>query len=285
PSQRKLLITHTIIQSLDPVSYPSNMLILPVHVTVLDTNVVLLSELKVNPPGPNDAPFEFIELRGPAGKVITNLWLVALQGNASANPGQADFVLNLTGRRFGTNGLLLVAAPGNPYRFAPATSVVLAPQLANPGGAFDNGTFSLLLVGTTQTITEGADLDIGNNGIAEGLPADTCILDAVGWSDGGNNDKVYGGVDLTQPTFTPDAASRLPGNNTPRSAAAWMVGDLSGANGESLAYDPRNVSTNLPAGSIMSPGIVNKTGPTLSPNPPAPVSGVIGDPENQAVFF
>jgi hypothetical protein len=281
---RKIQITHSVVATGDPGSYPTNTLILPVTVTVVDTNVVLLSELKVNPPGTDD-PFEFIELRGPAGKMLTNLWIIALGGNSSANPGRVDFALNLTGQRMGSNGLLVVAAPGNPYSFSPATTIVLAPRLANPGGALDNGSVSLLLVGTSTGFNEGDDLDNGDNGVLEGLPNDAFIQDAVAWSDGGNNDEIYGGVDLSQQGFTPDAASRLPDNLVARSAAAWMVGDLSGSTGDSLIYDPRNLSTNVPPGSVLSPGVINRIGPRITPNPLPPLSAVIDDPENESATF
>lgn len=284
PSQMTVLITHSVLTTLDP-RYPTNSLILPVAVTVIDTNLVLLSEVKVNPPGTSDAPFEFVELRGTPGRMLTNLHLVAIQGNSSDNPGRADLVVPLTGRRFGTNGLLIVAAPGNPYIFASGTTVVLAPQLTNAAGALDNGSLSLLLVGSTQPITEGLDLDAGDNGILEGLPERAFIVDAIAWTDSGNNDVIYGGVDLSQRGFTPDAASRLTANNSPRSAAAWFVGDLAGTAGDSLDYDPVNISTNLPPGAVMTPGIVNRKPPRLTPNPLLPMTGVIGDPGNETLTF
>ena len=54
---------------------------------------------------------------------------------------------------------------------------------------------------------------------------------------------LYGGVDLSQRHFTPDAASRLPGNTVPLSAAAWMVGDLAGSTGDSAIFDLHYVSS------------------------------------------
>jgi len=285
PAQQTALITHSVIRSLDP-RYPTNTIILPVPVTVVDTNVVLLSEAKVNPPG-EDSPFEFVELRGPPNKTLTNLQLVVVQGNDASNPGRADMVVPLSGQRMGTNGLLIIAAPGNPYLFASGTTVLLAPQMTNTGGAIDNGTVSILLVGARQTIIEGTDLDNGDNGTLERLPTGVFIVDAIAWTDGGNNDVIYGGVDLSQRqrNFTPDAASRFSWNFSPRSPAAWFVGDLAGSSGGSLDYDPANISTNLPPGSVMTPGILNRKAPRLSPNPIPPLSGVIGDPENETFTF
>ena len=283
PSRSFARISHTISTTLDE-RYSTDTIILPVDVTITDTNVVLLSEAKINPPG-EDAPYEFVELRGPAGKLLTNLYLVSIQGNTSDNPGHTDIVVALAGQRFGTNGLLIIAAPGHPYLFSPGTTVVLAPQLANSGGAFDNGSVSVLLVGSKETIPEGIDLDNGDNGTLEGLPNGAFIVDAIAWIDGDNNDEIYGGVDLTQRSFTPDAASRLPNNLTPRSVAAWFVGDLADSSGESLSYDPVSISTNVTPGSVMTPGILNRKPPRLTPNPIPSLSGVIGDPENETFTF
>jgi hypothetical protein len=284
PPQSTVQITHSVVESLDA-RYPTDLLILPLPVTILDTSVVVLSEAKVNPPGTGDTPYEFIEITGPPGRMLTNFHLVAVQGNSSGNPGRADVVVNLAGYSIGTNGLLVIAATGHPYTFAAGTTVVLAPQLAGGDGALDNGSLSLLLVGTRSTITEGTDLDSRDNGTLDGLPADAFIADAVGWTDRGDNDELYGGVDLTQAGFTPDAASRFPGNVAPRSADAWFVGDLAGTSGGSLDYASVNVSSNSPPGSILTPGVIYKDPPLITPARLSAISGVIGNAENETVTF
>src|SRR5262249_32618486 len=43
--------------------------------------------------------------------------------------------------------------------------------------------------------------------------------------------------------------------------------------------------SNAPPGSVLTPGIVNRAGPRISPTPLTPVSGVIGDPANPIVVF
>lgn len=35
----------------------------------------------------------------------------------------------------------------------------------------------------------------------------------------------------------------------------------------------------------MTPGVINKKPPTISPNPLIPLSGVVGDPNNETVTF
>ena len=206
-----------------------------------------------------------------------------MDGNGGGNPGRVQTVVNLTGERFGTNGLLVIAGTGNPYGFPVSTTVVLPAAFGQLGGALPNGSMSLLLIGSPQAIIANTDLDAGNNGTLEGLPEGSVVLDAIGWTDGGNSDRVYGGVDLTQPHFIPDAATRLRTNNTPLSAAAWIVGDLAGTTGDSLAYDDVNVSTNFPLGTTLSAGSTNNPPPSVSGL--EPFSSVIGDPTPAVVTF
>src|SRR6185503_10379456 len=52
-------ITHAISASADAVQYPTTSLMPQVKVRITDNDTALLSELKVNPPGPEDAPYEF----------------------------------------------------------------------------------------------------------------------------------------------------------------------------------------------------------------------------------
>ncbi|MEY2408366.1 MAG: uncharacterized protein QOF48_1036 [Verrucomicrobiota bacterium] len=283
PSPLVAGITHSIIGTRDPNHYPTTTLILPVSVQILDNEPVLLSEIKVNPPGINDGPFEYIELKGPPGVTVTNLYALAVSGDA-ASAGRVDLAVNLTGHAFGSNGLLVVAAPGAPYLFGTGTTVVSSPGLAQAGGALNNGGLSVLLVGSTTPIIAGADFDQGDNGVLEGLPEGAAIMDAVGWKNSGSSsDVVYGGVNLTQDGFTPDAASRVPGDIHPLSRAAWMVGDLAGITGDSSLFDFHNVSTNLPPGSILTPGFTNRLAPRITQL--SPLSHVIGDPGNPEVTF
>ena len=191
PSILHPAVAHAIVATADPTHYPEGQLIQSVRVTVTDSNVVLLGEAKVNPPGTNDGPFEYIELTGPPNKAITNLHVLAVQGSASRNPGFADLAVNLSGRRFGANGHLIVAGTGHPYPFGPNVTVVTRPELAQAAGALDNGALSILLVGSWDPILAAVDLDAGDNGKLEGLPADAIIMDAVGWKSGGNGDDAH----------------------------------------------------------------------------------------------
>jgi hypothetical protein len=281
-SPRRRFITNTVSSTSDATQYPLSTIVPSVPVSILDNDIALLTELKVNPPGTNDAPHEFIEIKGPVGALLTNVYLLGLDGNTSGDPGTVSYAFNLTGKNLGANGLLAVVATNHPYALAPGTTVITDPQLSGPGGALDNGTISFLLVGSAVAINPGQDLDNGDNGILEGLASDATIMDAVGWSDGGNNDIIYGGVELHQ-AGTPDAATRFPGNNTPNLEAAWFCGDLAGSTGDSLAYDPGQVSDNFPDDTVLTPGALNNTAPSFSGV--VPISGVLGDPTNPTITF
>lgn len=282
-SPRRRFITNAVSSSSDLTQYPLTTIVPPVPVNIADNDSLLLNELKVNPPGANDAPHEFIEIKGSAGAALTNVYLLGLEGNTSADPGTISYALNLTGKNLGTSGLLVIVATNHSYAIPPGTTVVTDPQLSVPGGALGNDTISFLLVSSATAISKGEDLDNGDNGVLEGLPGSATILDAVGWSDGGNGDIVYGGVGLTQGSGTPDAATRFPGNNTPNSAAAWFCGDLTGVNSDSLTYDASQVSANFPPATVLTPGGLNNTAPIISGV--VPISGVIGDPTNPTVTF
>ena len=276
-------ITHTLTSTADRNQYPLATLAPSVVVNITESDSVLLSELKVNPPGTDDEPNEFVEIRGGPNTLLTNVYFLVIEGDAGVNPGKADLVLDLTSRRLGSSGLLLIAARGHPYVVPDGTTILTDTNLNALGGALGNGAVSFLLVSSPAQIVSGEDLDNGDNGILEGLPKGTTILDAVGWTGGGTNDIVYGGAVLSQRSGVPDAATRFSFDSTPRSAAAWFCGDLAGSAGDTLIYDKKNVSANFPAGTPLTPGIFNNSAPSLSPL--TAISGVIGDPNNPTITF
>ncbi len=276
-------ISHAITNTADATRYPLTTVIPNLVVAIMENDSLLLTELKVNPPGSADAPCEFIEIKGPPNALLTNVYLLVIEGNTELDPGRANVVVNLTGKSLGSSGLLVIAAAGHPYAIPGTATVVTNAHFNTVGGGLGNGTISFLLVGTESPLVEGADLDDGDNGVLEELPEDIAIMDAVGWSDGGGGDVVYGGVTLTLASATPDAAARFPGNVTPLSAAAWFCGDLAGTSANSLAYDSGKVSTNFPGGSVLTPGVQNNTAPAFAAI--AAFSSVIGDATSPVVNF
>ncbi len=215
--------------------------------------------------------------------MLKNIEVLVIDGDVNGDPGHADVVVDLDQVALGGSGLLVIAAPVNPYQIPDGTTIFLASQLGQQGGGLDNGTTSFLLISTPTRVIEGTDLDAGNNGKLEGLPEGATILDAVGWSDGNTNDLVFGGVVLTQASGTPDAATRFTFDLTPSDASAWFNGDLAGETGDSVIYDSSMVSSNFPFGAILTPGIFANSPPSITPL--APYSNVIGDPSDQGVTF
>jgi hypothetical protein len=275
-------VVHSVSSSSSAI-YPPGTLAPAITAAITDNEFVVLSELKVNPPGAEDAPYEFIEIRGSPGAQLQNIYVVVLEGDAGADPGTATMVVDLSGVTLGSNGLLLIAAPGHPYAVPAGTRTVLDSQLSSVGGALDNGSISFFLVSSPAPIPEGEDLDGGDNGVLEDLPAGTVLIDAVAWTDGDVGDVLYGGVVLAQSEGTPDAATRFSTDLTRLSAAAWFCGDLNGSDPATLAYHPRNVSSNFPGGTPLSPGVLNNTAPSVTPI--AAICGTIGDPTNPQIVF
>ena len=283
-SPRPVLVRHEITRSQDPAHYPVTALPALLRVNVRETNGLLLNELKVNPPGPTDAPDEFVELRGLPGLGLTNVYLLAVDGVATRAPGTLEWVINLSGAVLGSNGLLLVEAPNAPYAVAPDTGLFLDPRFSLPGGALPNESVSFLLVSCPAPLTQGADLDKGDNGSLEGLPFGTTLLDAVGWTGGDPNDIVYGGVNLpVLRSGTPDAATRYPGRDLPCDPNAWFYGKLVGPDGASLVYANDQAGPDFPYNTLLTPGAPNNTAPLITPVDP--VCGAVGDPTNPQVVF
>lgn len=267
----------------DPVAYPLETLVPTVPVAVAENDTLVLAEINVNPPGEDDAGFEFVELRGKPGLGLASVYLVALDGEAGSDPGTVSYRLDLSGARLGENGLLLIAAPGHGLTPDAGTSLFEDPQLATPGGALGNGALTLMLVSSPSDLPTGEDLDKGDNGILEGLPVEATILDAVGWKGGDKNDLVFGSAEVELSGATPDAVARFPGNDHPNDSNAWFAGELSGNDGATVTFDPERVSANFRPGTELTPGRLNNTAPVIAGW--EPVAGVIGDPTNPPLFF
>lgn len=282
-SPRLVFITNAVTASADSANYPVGALVPPVVVNVWENDMVLLNELKVNPPGSEDAPYEMVELQGTPSAFLTNVYLIVVEGNAEFNPGTASTVIDLTGTQLGPSGLLLILGDGHPYSVPGGTRLALASQLSEPGGALLNGSVTFLLVSSPMAIIEGSDLDAGDNGVLEGLPAGVTILDSVAWRDGDDDDVLYTSAVLSQSPGTPDAATRLPGNSAANAATAWINGDLIGPDPTSLSYELSGGSTNFPYGTSLTLGSANVIAPTVSPL--AHFSSVIGDPTAPILSF
>ena len=80
---------------------------------------VFISEVLFNPPGTNDVPNEFIELRGTPNEVLAiGSYFVVVEGDTNGNPGSVKDVFDLSGQPIGGNGFLVQRLPCR-FRFRP----------------------------------------------------------------------------------------------------------------------------------------------------------------------
>lgn len=219
----------------------------------------LLSEISVNPPS-TDNPFEFIELIGEPGSSLDGFYFVQIEGDG-APAGSADFVVDLSGFSFGSNGLLVITAPGGGHTIPAETTVVTDAQLNNGGGGLENGTVTSLLIFSSVPVVEGQDYDAENDGLLE-LPTGAVVQDSVAWTDGGSGDVMYSSAQLSQSTGTPDAATRFLNNTTQNNGSSWYNGDLIDTIGSSsLGYNVAAASAIIPENAVLTPGEDNFDGP------------------------
>jgi hypothetical protein len=236
---------------------------------------LLLNEVKVNPPG-DDNPFEFIELKGPAGSTISNTYLLILESD-SGSAGNADLVIRINNVTLGSNGLYFI---GTSLGYTVNAPTIMKDTLifGIPGGILEAGSATFMTVYSTVPIVYGLDYDTNNDGVLE-LPVGASIIDSFGWiSSGATGAILYTPAVLSQSIGTPDAAVRFYGNTVANSAAAWYCGDLIGT-ASSSTFDALEVSFNFPTGGALSPGDHNlpntlgvnefeaKNNLLLSPNP------------------
>ncbi|MBW2529040.1 MAG: hypothetical protein JRI23_32990, partial [Deltaproteobacteria bacterium] len=253
------------------------------------TDWVLINELDAYPPTDSATvkrdPWWFAELRGSPGFVLSDHYLVQIDGIYSTSPyGYTGVVVSMAVDlstacggpcQLGSNGLLLLRDTADPS----TGDVVACEDSATTvvDGSFDAfwpQSMSYLLIHSPDTaITAWADYDADDDGALE-LPANATVVDAVGWRQGHvAEDYVYGGVECAQQQYVacgtnvncaakfnvPAAASRLTGNDTPNSSAAWACGALAGSSPDGLDYEGALVaSANMPAvGARLTPGAEN----------------------------
>jgi hypothetical protein len=220
----------------------------PATVTIVDDDSaapaagsVLLNEVLFNPQS-SDEPNEYFEVIGAASGSLQNLYFVSIEGDSDANEGTADYVFDLSSFLLGSNGLLVGRAPNSTLTFGAGTTQVFSTQFSESGGILENGSNTFAIIWSQTPLVAGTDYDADDNGTLELLPVGATIVDAVAVTDFGSTDRYYGVAPLVQPGSTPDAATRVAGNTTANSAAAWYNGDIFGNANTSLVYD-QNISS------------------------------------------
>ncbi|MGI8603331.1 MAG: hypothetical protein ACR2OZ_10065 [Verrucomicrobiales bacterium] len=215
---------------------------------------VLINEVSLNPSGPTDGNFEYVEVvnttevNGSKAGSLQGYTLVVLgsnNGSAGADLGKIIEAWNLGSFSTGSNGLLLIgnnyvpgATPWGNYLDpatrlaepeAPLNQIPVRFSSMGNGDLGDNNGFTLLLVqGYNGTI--GQDLDLTNDGILDAVVPWTALKDSIGFDQvvtPGPGGKTYATGKIAV-EYDPDHFSRKLGNLTPNSAAAWYGGDYGG---------------------------------------------------------
>ncbi len=224
-------------------------------------SLVLLNEIKMNPPTTADAPWEYVELICTPDASLADWYFVAFEGDGDSvgPPGMADFVVDLRGATCGSNGIAYIkASQGGATALSAQSSVIAASFLSIGTSPIENATTSFALIHSPSApIVQTADYDVNDDGTLE-LPSGATLVDGVATFDEAvsSTDRTYV-PRLAQTTGAPDAATRFPGQLAPLSAAAWYSGDLAGTAASSVVYDSTNASANYPIDGALTPGAPN----------------------------
>jgi hypothetical protein len=197
---------------------------------------VLINEILFNPPNSPDTPNEYIELRGfPSYVLPQGTFFVAVEGDLSANtnPGVIQDVFDLSGRKLGTNGHLVLLQKGNIYVVNP-NATILANSGSGPGWGsgpsssightgeggkteLDNASVTFFLIRTSFAPQPDDDIDANNDGTPDGPYFNWTVIDSVGVLDNtGSGDFAYGAINFRR--------NAPPGNSAGASGVIVSVG-------------------------------------------------------------
>lgn len=163
---------------------------------------IAINELRISSSGSSDDDSNFVEIFGAAGTSLDNVSLVVLSGEF--NPGQVDFAFDLTGLTIDEDGLLLVANPGITNEIPQA--VTEANDLFTEFDFF--GSPSTFLLVSDFTGTQGADLDLDNDGTLDA--AIGTVIDSVSLVDGDGTADISYSTTVIGPSgsFSPAGVAR-----------------------------------------------------------------------------
>ncbi|MEH1771542.1 beta strand repeat-containing protein [Nostoc sp.] len=219
---------------------------------------ILINEILFDPPS-TDSPKEYIELRGTPGATLApGTYLVGIEGDSgSSNPGNVQDIFDLSGKKFGSNGLLVLLQKGNTYAVNPQANVLTntgsgagwgsgaSSSIGHTGqsGATDieNNSVSFFLIQSTAAPTLSNDIDSNDDGIADGtVYSNWTVLDSVSVLDGtSTTDRAYSSIvfrkgstggsvpanaTVVDTSFIPGYVGRS--SNTTGSTASDWVGSL-----------------------------------------------------------
>lgn len=142
-----------------------------------------LSEIFVSPPG-DDAPNEYIELRGEPNAIIPNgTYIITVDGDGDDGNSPGDLesdIMDLSGIALGSNGYLVLLATGHPYTVDPNATIALD---LNDGNLEDHS-HTILLIQSDTPPSSSDDIDSDEDGTPDGAVYDSwTVLDGVAFAD------------------------------------------------------------------------------------------------------
>jgi hypothetical protein len=242
---------------------------------------------------------EFIELIGTPGASLNGYYFVVFEseeeaagGTSGAGAGIADFVFDLSGHSFGSNGLLVITPTNWVYTAAAGTTVVATSALDGAGGVLEDSSQTYALIRSSVPIVQGTDYDtVGAyenatttaTGTGVGildhpifLDGTAQMVDSVGVVEGGSDrdrnattpELGHPGIHVHQVTgaansenVTSDAVSRRENNFLPNTIGAWFNGDIFDTRVDNNPIEYLNGTTRIsvvaPQGSVLTPGAHN----------------------------
>jgi hypothetical protein len=226
-------------------------LFIPTHVSAQ----IRLNEVEVDTPNSGAEPCEYIEVLGkPSSIVPAGTFFLSIDSD-TGQLGFVDYVANLGGVRFGSNGTITIVSNSDvcPGRTFPSETTLV--KSASVAIGFGAETLLLTKSLRPKLLFEGQDLDVNNDGVLDasfGLSP----IDGIGWVIDPTHNKVYGGAaTIFQGREWPDAATRFPGNSDAFSAAAWYYGEVAPPENSPRYKSP--LSSNFPQGGVLTPGAPN----------------------------
>lgn len=275
----------------------SSIAVADITITIGD-NDLLLNEIVANMTNLADDGYEYVEITGAPNATIPNGVSFAAfnsESGATNGIGNADVVVDLSGQKLGSNGLLIITPTNFKYTVPLTTTQVIATQLDKVGGGISDDVESFTLVYSPDLVPvmEGVDYDTStgtyvddatpflNDGVLDVSPfvstggkAPAILLDSVGGCEGPNGqaDRI---VTLARPAvrvtipddraivgevsrFLSDGFSRFVTDRVANNTGSWYNGELNGA---VVLYDLGPVgnysSASMPPGGQITPGEVN----------------------------
>lgn len=269
---------------------------------------VNISEIFFNPDG-TDAPFEYIELFGPAnGTIAAGTYFVAIEGDNGGGIGDVQSILNLSGLQFGANGYMVFLQKGNSYTTNPNAKVYTSTTTnsfagvaggawsadttnGGDGATLENASATWMVIRTATAPTLSNDIDSDNDGVPNGSVWNGwTVLDSIAVLDGNNNaDRTYGALGYFENTatpgknfgkksvsvgFTPAYVARI-GKNV--AYDAWFAADSDpGAKAGEFVFEPVDITLKFLANKPMS--VMDLGGPNTAavPEPATVATAVTG---------